>query len=61
MHFSNLTFTNKKRKNTDKPGLDLLTFRVVTKWLKNPYFDRERDRDRERMFKKKLFFKSFRA
>lgn len=38
MHFSSLTCTNKKRKNTDKPGLKLLTFRVGIEWLENLYF-----------------------
>lgn len=39
MHFSNLTCTNKKRKSTDKPGLELLTFGASTERLKHPYFD----------------------
>lgn len=41
MHFLNLTCTNRKRKNTGKPGLELLTFRVSKEWLKNLYFDQK--------------------
>jgi hypothetical protein len=37
MHFSNLTCTNKKKKNTGKPSFELLTFTISTEWLRKHF------------------------